>query len=107
MIEKGKRILTAIIEFFPINLLISHIKYNNIMLLYWIVLFGVINNYIGEGIGLPFLFLSPEYLEDSSPVEFMLLGAGIGGFIMSYLIYSFVQFGLLYPFFASFSFTYI
>lgn len=103
MIEKGKRILTAIIEFFPINLLISHIKYNNIMLLYWIVLFGVINNYIGEGIGLSFLFLSPEYLEASSPVAFMLLGAGIGGFIMAYHIYSYVQLGPLYPFIATLS----
>lgn len=103
MIEKGRSILRAIVDFFPINLLISHIKYNNIMLLYWLVLFGVINNFIGVGIGLPYLFLSPEYLETSSPVAFLLLGAGIGGFIMAYHIYSYVQLGPLYPFIATLS----
>lgn len=95
--------LKAVHTFFPINLLFSQIKYNLVVLFYWIFLFSIINNYLGVGIGLPYLFLSPEYGGESSAVAFLLLGVSIGGFIMAYHIYSYIQLGPKYPFIATLS----
>lgn len=71
------------------------------MLLYWFFLFAIINEGFGVNFGLPFLFLSPEYLGQSNALSFLLLGGGIGGFIMSFHIYSYVQLGPKYPFIAT------
>lgn len=97
------KFLEALRIFFPINLLFSHIKYNVVMLFYWFILFGIINQSFGMGLGIPYLFLSPEYLGSSNPLSFLLLGAGIGGFIMAYHIYSYIQLGPRYPFIATLS----
>lgn len=94
-------ILTKISEFFPFHLLFSHVRYNLIMLLYWAFLFAVINNQLGQGLGLPYLFLSPEYMGHTSSLAFLFLGVGIGGFIMAYHIYSYIQIGPRYSFIAT------
>src|SRR5690606_38032635 len=66
-------------------------------------LFGIINSSIGIGIGLPYLFLSPEYLGLSNYLAFLILGISIGGFIMAFHIYSYIQIGPKYPFIATLS----
>src|SRR5690554_3764265 len=96
-------ILSGIRSFFPIHLLFSQIKYNLIVAFYWIFLFGIINRVVGLGIGLPYLFLSPEYLGLSNYLSFFILGVSIGGFIMAYHIYSYIQIGPKYPFIATLS----
>lgn len=103
MIKSILSFLKAIRAFFPINLLFSQVKYNLVVLFYWIFLFATINDYLGTGIGLPYLFLSPEYSGSSTPIAFFLLGASIGGFFMSYHIYSYIQLGPKYPFIATLS----
>lgn len=103
MIKGLLRFLRVVREFFPINLLFSQVKYNIIVLFYWIFLFAIINNYLGIGIGLPYLFLSPEYSGASNAIAFLLLGISIGGFIMAFHIYSYIQLGPKYPFIATLS----
>lgn len=103
MIKLILKILEGVRTFFPINLLFSQVKYNLVVLFYWIFLFGIINGTLGVGIGLPFLFLSPEYLGLSSYLAFFILGASIGGFIMAYHIYSYIQIGPKYSFIATLS----
>src|SRR5690554_4973880 len=103
MIKSILNFLKAIRAFFPINLLFSQVKYNLVVLFYWIFLFATINDYLGTGIGLQYLFLSPEYSGSSTPIAFFLLGASIGGFFMSYHIYSYIQLGPKYPFIATLS----
>jgi hypothetical protein len=103
MIKQVLKFLEGIRTFFPINLLFSQVKYNLIVLFYWILLFGIINSSIGIGIGLPYLFLSPEYLGLSSYLAFLILGISIGGFIMAFHIYSYIQIGPKYPFIATLS----
>lgn len=103
MIKLILKFLAALRAFFPINLVFSQIKYNLIVLFYWIFLFGIINSAIGLGIGLPYLFLSPEYLGLSSYLAFFILGTSVGGFIMAFHIYSYIQIGPKYPFIATLS----
>ncbi len=83
---------------FPIQLVISHIKHNFISLLIWFLLFGFINDFLGYSFGVPFLFLSPEYLDTISFESFLLLGFALGGFIMGFNTYSYIRLGPLYPF---------
>lgn len=97
------KFLEAIRVFFPINLIFSQVKYNVVILFYWFLLFGIINQSFGMGLGIPYLFLSPEYLGSSNPLSYLLLGAGIGGFIIAYHIYSYIQLGPRYPFIATLS----
>jgi hypothetical protein len=95
--------LRAVKGFFPIHLLFSHLKSNLIVLFYWIFLFSIINSSLGIGLGLPYLFMSPEYLGETSYMSFLLLGFSIGGFTMAYHTYSYIQLGPRYPFIATLS----
>lgn len=89
--------------FFPINLLFAHLRYNLVMLFYWLFVFSVINGFFGAKLGIPYLFLSPEYLGTSNYLSFFILGIGIGGFIMAFHVYSYIQLGPKYPFIATLS----
>ena len=95
--------LRAVKGFFPIHLLFSHLKSNLLVLFYWVFLFSIINSSLGIGLGLPYLFMSPEYLGETSYMSFVLLGFSIGGFIMAYHTYSYIQLGPRYPFIATLS----
>lgn len=99
--QQIKNILRGIRDFFPIHLLFSHFKFNMIVLIYWVLLFSIINGYFGQSFGLQFLFLSPEYMGESSFLSFLLLGFGLGGFIMAFHTYSYIRIGPKYPFIAT------
>lgn len=103
MIQNIKKIVRGVRDFFPIHLLFSQFKYNMIVLIYWLLFFSIINGYFGQSFGLQFLFLSPEYLGESSFLSFLLLGFGLGGFIMAFHTYSYIRLGSKYPFIATLS----
>jgi hypothetical protein len=93
----------GLMDFFPIHLIFSHVKYNIVVLFYWLFLFAIINNYFGLNFGVPYLFLSPEYLGTTSYMSFFLLGFSVGGFIMAFHTYSYIRLGPFYPFIATLS----
>lgn len=94
-----KRSISAfIMDFFPVQLIIGHLKHNLIVLVYWLILFLIVGDYLGYSYGIPILFYSPEYLHEVSIWSFYLLGIGIGGFIMAFNTYSYIKLGPLYPF---------
>lgn len=95
------KIAKVIRAFFPVNLLFAHLRYNLIMIFYWLFLFAIINGAFGASFGVPYLFLSPEYLGGSNYLAFFILGGSIGGFIMAFHVYSYVQLGPKYPFIAT------
>lgn len=86
--------------FYPIELLFGLLKYNLISLLYWIILFSIVSDGFGSTYGVPFLFFSPEYLGAISPISFIFVGFGIGGFIVGFHTYSYIKLGFRYPFLA-------
>lgn len=98
LFDREWSVFSFIRALFPIQLLFSHLKHNFISLLIWGILFGFINDALGQFFGIPFLFLSPEYLDSISFESFLLLGFALGGFIMGFNTYSYIRLGPLYPF---------
>jgi hypothetical protein len=92
--------LNLIRGFFPVELLFGLIKYNFISLVYWMVLFSIVSDGFASNFGVPYLFFSPEYLGEISWISFLLLGIGIGGFIVGFHTYSYMKLGFRYPFLA-------
>jgi hypothetical protein len=86
---------------FPVQLLIMHIKTNQLLLLYWVILFGCVTQNFGNKFGLPYLFLDPEYVGIVNPVAFLIIGFCLGIFIMAYNISSYMLNSFRFPFLAS------
>jgi hypothetical protein len=75
---------------FPIQLLINHFKKNQILLLLWILLFAIIMQNSGTMLGIPYLFLDPEYMNSVDSRSFFILGISMGIFIMSFHITTYI-----------------
>lgn len=90
-----------ILYFFPLQLLIVHLKKNYILLFYWIILFGIITGAFAEKYGVPYLFLLPEYRGEVGFLSYLLLGFSCGGFIMAFNISSYIMNGFRFPFLAT------
>ncbi|MEL6539243.1 MAG: hypothetical protein AAFP93_00500 [Bacteroidota bacterium] len=76
--------LRDIFYFFPVQLLLNHLKSNKVLLLFWLILFATVTNSINGFLALHHLFLDPEYLDHSSFLSFFILGIALGGFTMAF-----------------------
>lgn len=82
--------MKAIINSFPIRILQVHLKHNPFLLLYWFLLFAVVNGSFGSGLGIPYLFLDPVYLNEVNWLGFMILGVTLCGFTMAFNITGYI-----------------
>ncbi|PZE16839.1 hypothetical protein DNU06_11320 [Putridiphycobacter roseus] len=89
------------LKFFPLQLFFLHFKKNQALMLVWLVLFGIITQNVALSFGIPYLFLSPEYLNEVSNLSYFILGFGIGGFFMAFHLYSYLILGPSFPFIAT------
>ncbi len=96
-------IIKKIQSFFPLQLLFAQIKYNLISIFFWLFLFAIILDNAGSAFGVPFLFLSPEYLNEVSLGAFFMMGFAVGGFIMGFNTYSYIKIGSRFPFLTTLS----
>ena len=87
-------------RFFPLVLLVHHVKHSLVGLLYGLILLGIVTDVIGKSFGLSFLFISPEYREEVSSASFLILGFSFGGFIMAFHTYSYTRLASNFPFLA-------
>lgn len=85
-----RRFFISAYYFFPVQLFFLHIKKNQVLLLYWVVLFATITGNFGEVLGIPYLFLDPEYLNEVGFWSFFIMGIVIAGFIMSFNITGYI-----------------
>jgi len=83
---------------FPIQLLFLHFRKYQILLLFWFILFSIINGSFMKAFGADSLFLAPEYLEDVNTISFGIVGLSLGMFIMSWNITSFILFSKYFRF---------
>lgn len=88
---------------FPIQLLLLHIKRNHFLLIFWFILFGIINQWFFTKYGIHTLFTTPEYLGNSDIFAYGILGAALGGFIMAFHLYTYVTHGFRFRFLLSVS----
>jgi Patatin-like phospholipase len=92
---------------FPIQLVIMHFKKNQMMILYWLLLFGFVTKSIATRFGIPYLFLDPEYMGKVGLRSFFIMGLSTGAFIMAFNISSFILNSFRFPFLATLSRTFI
>lgn len=101
--QSDSSLLQKLIYFFPVQLFFVHIKKNQQLLIFWIVLFLIIFKQFGTKYGLPLLFLAPEYIGNLSFSSYFIVGFAIGGFAMSFNISSYIMNGFRFPFLATLS----
>src|SRR3990172_6849293 len=90
-----------IIFFFPFQLLFLHIKKNLLLLSIWGLLFGFVTQSLAPRYGVPYLFLSPEYLDEVGVLSYFIVGFACGGFVMAFNIASYTLNSFRFPFLAT------
>lgn len=85
---------------FPIQLLVLHLRKNLALVLVWGLLFLIIFEGFGLSLGIPFLFLDPEYLNQVSWLSFLLMGLGFAVFTMAFHMTTYIMDGRTYSFLA-------
>ncbi|MEQ8623796.1 MAG: hypothetical protein RJQ00_08300 [Vicingaceae bacterium] len=91
------------VYFFPLQLLFVHLKKNQQLLIFWLILFLVIFKELGLKYGIPYLFLAPEYLGKLSFSSYFIVGFSLGGFVSAFNISSYIMNGFRFPFLATLS----
>ena len=84
---------------FPVQLFVNNLKKNQVLLLCWLLLFMVVTGNFGKLLGIPYLFLDPEYINKVDFWSFFIVGITIGGFAMAFHITCYIvdsfRFGFL------------
>lgn len=96
-----RNIYKRLILFFPIALVIIHFKRNHLLLLFWLLLFGIVSKKVGTFYGVHHLFLAPEYLGQINYIAYGIIGLMVGSFIVAFNIYSYQLNILVFPFMAT------
>lgn len=89
--------------FFPLQLLLLHLRNNQLLLLFWVLLVGFVCRWIGVKYGVPYLLLDPEYLGKVNYWSYFILGFSCGGFIMAYHLASYIANSYRFHFLATLS----
>jgi hypothetical protein len=91
----------GIFQLFPMRLLLVHIKRNTLLSIVWVFLFGVAVQDWGRVMGMPYLFLDPEYKNAASGLSMGILGAAFGTFSMAFHLTGYVLDGDKFKFMAA------
>jgi hypothetical protein len=82
-------------------LILLDFKKNQLLLIFWLVFFGIITNNVAPRYGVAYLFWGPEYFDQISFFSYFITGFACGGFIMAYNIASYIKNGFRFPFLAT------
>ncbi|MCU0403685.1 MAG: patatin-like phospholipase family protein, partial [Chitinophagaceae bacterium] len=74
----------------PVQLLLLHFRRQQTLLVFWYLLFAVVNGSFLYKLGAHMLYLYPEYLGEVDFVSTLLVGVSIGIFILSWNITTFI-----------------
>ncbi len=96
-----KQQLKAIFYSFPVQLILLHFKKFQVLLVFWLILFGAVNGSFMAAFGVDSLYLSPEYLGRVNTLSAGIVGVAIGIFIMSWNITTFILFSRHFKFLAT------
>lgn len=92
-----------LVYFFPIQLLLVHVKKNVLIMFFWLLMTGFAVGFFGRDYGIPYLFWDPEYLGEVDFWSFLILGVACGGFIMAFHVSSYIMNAHRFPFLATLS----
>ena len=91
-------LLRKIVYSFPVQLVFQHIKSNQILLMAWVFLVLVVTKNFGMILGIPYLFLDPEYLNRVHFLSFFIVGSTYGFLVVSFNITCYILYGSKYAF---------
>ena len=103
MKQLALRVFNPIVYSLPVQLLILHLRKNQLLLLGWILLLAVVTGNFGKNLGIPYLFLDPEYLGTVDTLSFLIVGISLGGFTMVYHITCYILDGPSFGFLGTLS----
>jgi hypothetical protein len=83
---------------FPVQLFLNNFRRNQILILCWIILFAMVTGNFGKYLGIPYLFLDPEYLNKVNFTSFLMMGLLTAGFTMAFNITSYITDGHRFSF---------
>jgi hypothetical protein len=93
--------LRGIFYSLPVQLVFLHFRKYQILLLFWIILFGAVGGSFMKTFGADALFLAPEYLGNVNSLSVAFMGMAIGIFIMCWNITTFILFSRHFTFLAA------
>ncbi|MBX7125731.1 MAG: patatin-like phospholipase family protein, partial [Cyclobacteriaceae bacterium] len=88
---------------FPVQLLLNHFKRHQVLLLCWMILFAMVTGNFGKYLGIPYLFLDPEYLHQVNFTSFLIMGVLTAGFTAAFHITCYINDGHRFAFIAAHS----
>ena len=83
---------------FPVQLLLNNIRRNHVLMLCWVILFAMITGNFGKYLGIPYLFLDPEYMNEVSFTSFLIIGLSLAGFTTAFHITCYINDGHRFSF---------
>src|SRR5882724_13264842 len=96
--RKLYQFIPKIVYSFPVQLLLNNFRRNIVLLLCWIILFAMITGNFGKYLGIPYLFLDPEYLHQVGFTSFFIMGLLTAGFSMAFHITCYISDGHRFSF---------
>jgi hypothetical protein len=96
-----KAILRSILYSFPVQLMLLHLRKQQLLLAFWVFLAGAMNGSIMRSFGADSLLLAPEYMGQVNYWSGLFTGLALGVFIMSWNITSFLFFSNHFKFLAA------
>ena len=93
--------LRGIFYSLPIQLIFLHFRKYQVLLVFWFIMFSVVNSDFMKSFGADALFLAPEYLGHVSSISCAIIGMSIGVFIMCWNITTFILFSRHFTFLAA------
>ena len=86
---------------FPVQLLVNNFQRNLILIFCWFILFAMVSGTVGKYIGIPYLFLDPEYLHKVNFKSFFIVGMVTAGFTTAFHITCYITDGHRFSFIGS------
>jgi hypothetical protein len=102
-----KEYLRGIFYSLPVQLLFLHFRKYQVLLLFWILMFSVVNSGFMKSFGADALFLAPEYLGNVNSISAAIMGMSIGVFIMCWNVTTFILFSRHFTFLAATKFPFL
>src|SRR5215207_3003004 len=93
--------LRGIFYSLPVQLIFLHLRKYQVLLIFWILIFSVVNSSFMKSYGADALFLAPEYLGNTNSISAAIMGMSIGVLIMCWNITTFILFSRHFTFLAA------
>lgn len=91
----------AVYRSFPVQLVLLHFRKYQVVLIFWCIIISAVAGQFMSGFGADTLFLTPEYRGHVDFVSALFVGMGLGIFIMSWNITTFILFSRFFKFLAT------